>query len=292
MGGIISIAPITAQAFDKNRTISQDELSNDYGTINKKYDKNRGKPPPRRPIQRPNVSQIEKGSFAYSLGIDAAKTGDLKSAIRHWKLSSNDGNFHAHWQLARYYLGIFKTPKDDIQAIKYLRLIVEQYNLSSESKIRTQISADAMVELSLFYIHGSDVAHLTPNIKLALRLLKLASSSVGHSQANFLLGEIYFNNDYIKSQKKRAVRYYTLAARKNNYGAQIKLGQIYYLQGRNIKAKLRGLAWLMLASKNKPPEMKQFANDIINQQQGFRLNNKQIKSAEKIANQIARKWNF
>lgn len=291
-GVALAVTPMTAFALDKNRTISQDELSNTYGTINKKYDNKRQVIRPQRQPNQPQAQQIEKGSFAYSMGLDAANAGDLKSAVRHWKLSSNDGNFHAHWQLARYYLGVFKTPKDEKQAIQYLGLIVEQYDISSESKARRHISADAMVELALFYILGSEPAELKPDIALSLRLLKLASSSVGHSQANYLLGEIYFNDQFIKSQKKRAVRYYTLAARKNNFAAQIKLGQIYYLRGRNIKAKLRGLAWLIVAGKNKPPELVQYVNKIIAQPTGSKLSPKQIESADNIASRIAQKWNF
>lgn len=292
MAGIMFILmPTTGFAFDQNRTISKDELSNGYGTINKKYDKKRPKKPPRRQLP-PLEQSFEKGSFAYSMGVDAVKSGDLVSAIKHWKLSSTDGNFYANWQLARYYLGVFDGSKNDKDAIHYLQLVVGQYDLSSESRVRRQISADAMVELASFFTSGSEAVALKRSIPIALKLLKLASSSVGHAEANFLLGELYFTDEYIKPQKKRAVRYYTLAARKNHFAAQIKLGQIYYLRGRDFKTRIQGLAWLLVAGKNKPPELQKFANGIIAQSNGKKLNEKQQQAANNIAERIYLKWNF
>lgn len=200
-GVMFILMPTTGFAFDQNRTISKDELSNGYGTINKKYDNKRPPKPGKR--QLPQLEQsFEKGSFAYSMGVDAAQSDDLVSAIKHWKLSSADGNFYANWQLARYYLGAFNGAKNDKEAINYLRLVVGQYDLSSESRVRRQISADAMVDLANFYTNGSEAAAFKPSIPIALKLLKLASSSVGHATANFLLGELYFTDEYIKSQKK------------------------------------------------------------------------------------------
>lgn len=285
------LMPASGFAFDKTRTISQDELSNGYGTINKKYDKRRPARPPRKRLP-PLEQSFEKGSFAYSMGVDAAQSDDLVSAIRHWKLSSADGNFYADWQLARYYLGAFGGPKNDKDAIYYLQLVVVQYDLSSESRVRRQISADAMVELAIFFTSGSEAAAFKPSIAVALKLLKLASSSVGHAKANFLLGELYFTDEHIMPQKKRAVRYYTLAARKNYFAAQIKLGQIYYLQGRDFRTKIQGLAWLLVAGKNKPPELQKFANAIIAQSNGKELNEKQRQAANNIAERIYLKWNF
>lgn len=286
--------PTIGFALEKKRTISQDELSNSYGTINKKYDKAK-RPAPQQGIQQQLQipRQIEKGSFAYSLGVDAARSGDINSAVKHWKLSSNEGNFFANWQLARYFLGEFKfSQKNDIEAIKFLQLVVAQYDISSESRARRQISADAMVELAIFYTNGSQSAKLKPRQKIALKLLKLASSSVGHSKANYLLGELYFNNKYISPQKKRAVRYFTLAARKNNFAAQIKLGQIYYQHGKNIKTKIRGLAWLMVARKNKPTELQSYTDSIISNPSGKKLGKKQTSIAERMAEQIYTKWKF
>lgn len=290
-GIMFILMPTTGFAFDKNRTITKDELSNGYGTINKKYDQKR----PLKPHtgQLPPLEQaFVKGSFAYSLGVDASQSGDLVSAVKHWKLSSTDGNFHANWQLARYYLGVFDDLKNDKDAIHYLQLVVGQYDLSSESRVRRQISADAMVELASFFTNGSETAAFKPSLPIALRLLKLASSSVGHAKANFLLGELYFTDEYIKPQKKRAVRYYTLAARKNHFAAQIKLGQIYYLHGRDFRTKIHGLAWLLVAGKNKPPELQKFANGIIAQSKGRKLNEKQQQAANNIAERIYLKWNF
>lgn len=287
-----ALMPTMVFALDKNRTISIDELSNSYGTINKKYDNKKPLRPPRELPPRQLEQSFEKGSFAYSLGIDAAKSGDLASAVKHWKLSSADGNFYANWQLARYHLGGFDNHRNDKQAIHFLQLVVGQYNLSSESRKRRQISADAMVELAAFYTQGSEAVEFKPNLNIALKLLKLASSSVGHAKANYLLGELYFNDKYIKPQKKRAVRYYTLSARKNYFAAQIKLGEIYYLQGRNSKTKIRGLAWLLVAGKNKPPELQKFADNVIAQNVGKKLNKAQLESAENLANRIYLRWKF
>ena len=140
--------------------------------------------------------------------------------------------------------------KNDVKAIKFLRLVASQNGLNSESRTRKQISADAMVELADFYTLGSEPAKLKPQLQVALKLLKLAASAVGHATANYKLGQLYFTGDYLKPQKNRAIRYYIYSARKNNFLAQIKLGEIFYLRGRNAKDRREGLAWLLIAKKN------------------------------------------
>lgn len=283
-------------ALDIKRIISTDELSTNYGTINKKYDKKieikKKAKTPKRKIARPIAKKIAKGSFAYSLGNDAAKSGDVVTAVKHWKLASKVGNFNANWQLARFYLGALNGQKNRKLAHKHLLMVVSQYDLSSESRVRRQISADAMVELADFYVSGSKDAGVKKNFANALKLLKLASASVGHSKANFLLGDLYFKGKFVPKQKKRAVRYFTLSARKNYYAAQIKLGEIYYLQGKNVKARIHGLAWLMVSKTKKSTEFQNYTNQIIAKQKGKKLNNKQIQLAENLARQLISKWKF
>lgn len=288
---MLTFTPMTVFAFDKNRTISKDELSDSYGTLAKTY-RNPAKPTPNNKSSLPLTPHFEKGSFAYSLGVEAAKANDFKSAVNHWKLSSKDGNFYADWQLARYYLGQFDYKRNDVEAIKYLRLVISQYNLSRESKTRKQISADAMVELATFFTHGSVTANLTAKLPVALKLLKLAASSVGHSEANFLLGELYFTGKYLKPQKKRAIRYYTYSARKNNFSAQLKLGEIYYLHGSNIQAKRQGLAWLLVAKKDKSPQLQKLVDVIIAKAGKNKINPKQIQMAQNWADRFYLKWKF
>ncbi len=284
--------PINAYAADKYNTISKDELTNRYGTVAKIKNVSKRSEPYLRSDKNRLSPHFEKGSFAYLMGNDSAKSGDYESALKHWKLSSIEGNFYADWKLAQLFLGKFSSQKDDIKAIKYLRLVISQYKLSSNSRTRLQITSDAMVELAIFYTNGSQQAKLQPNIPNVIKLLNIASSSVGHAQANYLLGEIYFNNKHVRPQKKRAIRYYTLAARKNNLESQLKLGQIYYLNGSNPKAQTQGLAWLLIAKKNSQPSITTIVDNIIASNIKLSSSKQLLVNAKQIAKRIALKWNF
>lgn len=292
IGLFLNLMPMAAYAFDHKRTISKDELSDSYGTIAKSFQyEQTQKPTPKRSIL-PLTPHFEKGSFAYSLGVEAARNNDYERAEKHWLLSSDDGNFYADWQLARYYLGAFNDQKNDVKALKFLRLVASQNGLNSESRTRKQISADAMVELANFYTVGSNTAKLKPHLQVALKLLKLAASAVGHPTANYRLGELYFTGDYLKPQKNRAIRYYIYSARKNNFLAQIKLGEIFYLHGRNSKDRREGLAWLLIAKKNKSPNLQGQVDQIIAKTGKSKLTSQQLTRAQNMADNFYLKWKF
>ncbi|NRA88393.1 MAG: sel1 repeat family protein [Rhizobiales bacterium] len=241
---------------------------------------------------RPNrVSEFnfEKGSFAYSMGNAAAKSMDFESAIKHWNLASKAGNFYADWQLARYYLGFLDNNYDSKKATKYLRLVVSKNKLNSNFSLNKRISANALVELAVFYRSGNKLAGIPKNVRQAIKLLKYAATSIGHPKANYLLGEILFNGENQKSQKKRAMQHYKLSAFKNYFLAQVKLGEIKYINGRNTREKLHGLAWLIVAKKDKPLVTQQKIDKLIRQGQQNAVNKKFMQAANNLARRISTK---
>ncbi len=285
------LAGIAIVAMPAVSNATQSKKNNDYGTFVDYKFLEKIKQKNMQNIIELNIFGIQDGGFSYSMGNDAAKSLDFSTAIRHWGLSSRANNFYANWQLARYYLGWFNNQRDDVKAINFLRIIIEENKLNSETVSEREISADAMVELAVIYIHGSKIANITPDIKQAIRLLEYASLSVGHAKANYLLGEIFYSDKYKMKQKRRGLRYYKLSALKNYFLSQIKLGEIRYVNGRNKQEKKQGLAWLLVAQKNQPLEIQKKIDNIILHSKIGKPTDEQLLEAKALAEKIYAKLN-
>lgn len=102
------------------------------------------------------------------------------------------------------------TEKDEQAAVKWISKAVEQENVA------------AMETMANCYISGTLVAQ---DYSKAVDLYKRASYQ--DTQAQYMLGEIYWQSNLVPSNKQIAMKYFTAAAENGDIDAQLTLGYLY-----------------------------------------------------------------
>ncbi len=85
------------------------------------------------------------------------------------------------------------------------------------------IPPQAMYKLGKIYLHGNGV---TQSYKEAIKWFLLAAQKENY-EAMYELGEIYLHGNGVTQNYKEAIKWFLLAAQKENYEAMYELGEIY-----------------------------------------------------------------
>ncbi|KAK8838429.1 hypothetical protein M9Y10_033055 [Tritrichomonas musculus] len=113
-----------------------------------------------------------------------------------------------------------------------------------------QNDSKAQYNLGLIYYEGQ---YIRQDINKALHYFLLASNQ-NDSEAQFNLGFIYNEGKYIACDINKAIHYYSLAANQNHSGAQFNLGLIYY-EGKSVMQDInKALHYFLLASNQNDSE--------------------------------------
>ncbi|KAK8837057.1 hypothetical protein M9Y10_037106 [Tritrichomonas musculus] len=132
---------------------------------------------------------------------------NIKKAIHHFNLSSDQNNLNAQYHLGVIYYEGKVIARDIDKAIQYFTMSASQNHPS------------AQYNLGLIYSEGKYVAR---DINKAIHYYGLAAHQ-NHSRAQFNLGIIYYEN-----KNPLAIKYLNSAADQNDLKAQFVLGYIYY----------------------------------------------------------------
>jgi hypothetical protein len=82
----------------------------------------------------------------------------------------------------------------------------------------------------------------------------LKAAEEGSSEAQFMVGEKYFNGDEVPRDYIEAIKWYTLAANAGECDAQYRLGRIYY-RGIGVPKQItEAYAWVNLAAAQAHPD--------------------------------------
>ena len=145
----------------------------------------------------------------YSGGFKDIATDNDKSFMWAQK-SSVQGNATAQCLLGKFYeLGV-GTVKDSQKAVEWM------------TKAASQENVNAIDNLAGYYAKGEIVPQ--DNDKVIDLYMTAAYQD---TQAQYLLGEIYWNSKFVESDKQTAMEFYNLAATNGNVNAQITLGSLY-----------------------------------------------------------------
>lgn len=123
-------------------------------------------------------------------------------------------------------------------------------NFAALQKAADEQNPDALYELGISYLQGTPD---TPkNITRALLNLGEAAR-LGHTAANFRLGKLHADGDETPRDQRKALAYYTAAARAGDPIAQHNVGAMIS-SGRGVEKRdyAEGLAWLILAARKNP----------------------------------------
>ena len=89
-------------------------------------------------------------------------------------------------------------------------------------KTAEQEHTPAMNYLAALYIEGEEIPQ---NYSKALNLYLLAARQSIESQ--HMLGNIYWDSELVKADKRKAMQWFTTAAENNNINSQLTLGNLY-----------------------------------------------------------------
>ena len=124
-----------------------------------------------------------------------------------------------------------------------------------------QNDSKAQYNLGLIYYEGQ---YIRQDINKALHYFLLASNQ-NDSEAQFNLGFIYNEGKYIACDINKAIHYYSLAANQNHSGAQLNLGIIYY-EGKSVMQDInKALHYFLLASNQNDSRAQLYLGFIYNE---------------------------
>ena len=181
---------------------------------------------------------------------------------------ANQGNATAQLILGMYYLYGEGVEKNEEKAFQWISKAAEQnlgnaqyiLSLLYRDGIGTNKNAKKMIEwlqktaeqehtpamnyLAALYIEGEEIPQ---NYSKALNLYLLAARQSIESQ--HMLGNIYWDSELVKADKRKAMQWFTTAAENNNINSQLTLGNLY-LEGDGVTKDLsKSLYWFTKAAE-------------------------------------------
>lgn len=146
--------------------------------------------------------------FSRGLGVEK----NLSKAFHYYERAASAGHADAEYHLAICYMNGEGTEKDEGLAVQLLRESAAKGN------------AHALVTLGALYEQGGPGIQI--NERQAFQHYKMAAKKdKNHLQAQFLLAECFRFGRGVKTNKTKAVKFYTHAAANKNHQAQISLCQ-------------------------------------------------------------------
>jgi len=184
----------------------------------------------------------------FKFGFSAYKNGHKDEAIKALRYAADRGHQGAKWKLARMYADGDGVPENDYEAYKIFEKIVREG--SEPGSENDSYVADALVALAGYVKRGIPGSPVNANPGMARNLYVQAASNFGDSAAQFELGKMLLDGDGGERNSVQAARWFQLAAKKGNAGAQAMLGNMLFQAGKTV----RGLAMMTAASERCPTE--------------------------------------
>jgi hypothetical protein len=203
-------------------------------------------------------AQWQLGSL-YSMGLRGI-TKNIKDAIKWFQLSAEQGHVLAQYNLARIYYDSEDIYQDKKQAIKYFESAAENNFLESQ------------LQLGFIYLNGD--TNIKQDYNIAMNWYKKAAEK-GSEEAQYTLGVMYENGQGVDVNIEEAIMWFKLSAEQNAEDAQFALGKIYFKQNEYINA----YKWLKIADINEHETAKAVL-DLLT----VSMSKEQINKAENLAN--------
>jgi uncharacterized protein len=146
-------------------------------------------------------------------GLDFARKHEFTKALDLWRPLAEQGNSKAQAYVGRIYSqGGFGVPKDDAQAITWLR------------KAAYQGDADAQNDLGDLYEDGRGGAKDEAQAVVWYR----KAADQGNTHAQYNLGVMYANGEGVAKDAAQALAWYRKAADQGDANAELNLGFLYH----------------------------------------------------------------
>lgn len=148
--------------------------------------------------QKGNAKAQNEVAFMYLKGIGVNQ--DYQEAIKWFKISANNGNAEAQFNLGLQY----DKANNLTEAAKWYKKAAEQG------------FADAQYNIGAMYLDGAGVER---NYYEAARWIKNAAEQ-GHADAQLILGKMYSDGRGVKLNKEQAVKWVIMSAKQGHVEAQ------------------------------------------------------------------------
>ncbi len=199
----------------------------------------------------------------FKFGFSAYKSGHKEEAIKALRYAAERGHQGAKWKLARMYAEGDGVPENDYEAYKIFEKIVREG--AEPGSENDSYVADAMVALAGYVKHGIPGSPVHADLNMARELYVQAASNFGDPAAQFELGKMLLAGEGGERNLVQAARWFQLAAKKGNAGAQAMLGNMLFQAGKTV----RGLALLTAAFERCQAEECGWIRDM--QEQAFSI---------------------
>mgnify|MGYP000515994459 CR=1 FL=1 len=197
----------------------------------------------------PDASPVD----AFRMGAELYSSGDRKSAFSAFQFAASKGHAIAQWKLGKMYAEGDGVQEDDFKAFQMFSEIADAHADDNPYTPSARVVADAFVNLANYYKTGIATAGVKPDVRRAVNLFTHAATYFGDADAQYNLARIYMDGDGVEPDPGRAVRWLSLAARKNHVAAQATLGEVL-VYGNGVRPlPEKGYMWIVVARENATP---------------------------------------
>jgi uncharacterized protein len=191
---------------------------------------------------------------AFRSGAQALRTGDIKTALTQFEYAASRGHTVAQWKLGRMYADGAQVKRDDYRAFRFFRDIADSHADDSPGTPQAPFVANALVALGIYYVDGIASSPVKPDPDRAREMFAYAASYFGDADAQYHLGQMYFDGKGGARDVRQAARWLTLSAAKGQPQAQALLGAMLFRGDGVPRQAARGLMWLTLARDAAPQD--------------------------------------
>lgn len=171
---------------------------------------------------------------------------DLISVLQD---AAAEGQPAALWQLGQMYENGEGVERDRAKAFSYFNQIAVEHADVAPRSVDADIVAQSFMKVGEYYRDGLPEAGLQPNPIEYERRVQHAATYFGNADAQYLLGEMYTDDQALGDIPKLSYRWLTMAARKGQAQAQARLGDMVF-NGDGVQPNPEeGLMWLTVASR-------------------------------------------
>jgi hypothetical protein len=183
----------------------------------------------------------------------AYRTGDYIRARKYFEKASEDGNMVADWYLGHMYRLGRGAPQNDAAAFSYYSRVAEAFTEDESDSQRLKITVDALVQLANYYRLGNTTAGIRQDFPRAMRIYKVAAT-YGHPAAQYALGVMHLRGQGIEANPQQGLKWLFTSARKRYAPAEAQLGDLYW-NGEFVRAdRTRAVMWYILARETAKPD--------------------------------------
>jgi TPR repeat protein len=151
---------------------------------------------------------------AFEQGMAASTLGDYSKALELWRVSADEGDRQAQFELAWLYMNGLGTAKNVEKAAEYFGKAAEQGQIEAQHK------------LGQLYLEGQGVPQDDAE---AAKWLKAAALQ-GYGESQLLLGQLYLGSEGFEINLLEADTWLTMAAKQGVAGATKALDELQTLQ--------------------------------------------------------------